>query len=68
MLTVVHRMRLVDGRVAEFRDHPFDRQAEDRFWSARVPAQRDGHAPQGSAEPGAAAVIPPQPKSQHHLG
>ena len=40
--TVVHRLKLADGRIVEFRDHPFDQQAEDRFWSARVPAQRDG--------------------------
>ena len=39
--TVVHRLRLSDGKVVEFRDHPFDQEAEDRLWSARVPAQRD---------------------------
>jgi ketosteroid isomerase-like protein len=38
--TVVHRLRLSGGKVVEFRDHPFDQRAEDRFWSARVPAQR----------------------------
>ena len=53
--TVVHRLRLAGGKLAEFRDHPFDQQAEDRFWSARVPAQRDGNVAD------AAAVIPPQP-------
>lgn len=57
--TVVHRMRLVDGRIAEFRDHPFDQDTEDRFWSARVPAQRDGHAETP------APVIPAQPTSTH---
>ncbi|HEX2893067.1 MAG TPA: nuclear transport factor 2 family protein [Marmoricola sp.] len=56
--TVVHRLRLAGGKLVEFRDHPFDQQAEDRFWSARVPAQRDGNAADASA-----AVIPAQPTS-----
>lgn len=40
--TVVHRLRLSDGKLVEFRDHPFDQQTEDRFWSARVPPRREG--------------------------
>jgi ketosteroid isomerase-like protein len=55
--TVVHRLRLRDGRLVEFRDHPFDQQTEDRFWSARVPAQRDAGQ--------VSAVIPAQPTSAH---
>jgi ketosteroid isomerase-like protein len=59
--TVVHRLRLDDGRLVEFRDHPFDQQAEDRFWSARVPAQRDGHAAETAADEAAGSpVIPSQ--------
>lgn len=74
--TVVHRLRLADGKLVEFRDHPFDQQNEDRFWSARVPAQRDGHlletpvehqAGQARPEPGdgAVPVIPNQPTTRH---
>ena len=48
--TVVHRLRLSEGRLVEFRDHPFDQQSEDRFWSARVPAQRDGERADATAE------------------
>jgi ketosteroid isomerase-like protein len=44
--TVVHRLRLRGGMLVEFRDHPFDQQTEDRFWSARMPTQRDGADPQ----------------------
>ncbi len=62
--TVLHRVRLVEGKVAEFRDHPFDQQSEDRFWSARVPTQRDGHAPKAAGQP-SSAVIPPQPTNTH---
>jgi ketosteroid isomerase-like protein len=72
--TVVHRLRLSEGRLVEFRDHPFDQESEDRFWSARVPAQRDGERADATAEtspeaaaggPTAAPVIPPQPTSSH---
>ncbi len=55
--TIVHRLRVAGGKVVEFRDHPFDQQAEDRFWSARVPAQRDGRG----ADAGIAPLVPAQP-------
>lgn len=43
---VIHRLRLRDDRVVEFWDSPYDQGAEDRFWRARVPAQRrPGHLP-----------------------
>jgi hypothetical protein len=45
--TIVHLIRLRDGMVAEFWDNPFDQRAEDRFWSARVPAQRELSAAAG---------------------
>lgn len=54
--TVVHRLRVRDGKLVEFRDHPFDQEAEDRFWSARVPNQRDGSAGDVSV-----ATVPSQP-------
>jgi ketosteroid isomerase-like protein len=38
--TIVHLLRLRDGVVVEFWDNPFDQQAEDRFWAARIPGQR----------------------------
>lgn len=57
--TVVHRLRLRDGKVVEFRDHPFDQEAEDRFWSARVPAQRERSIEAGPP------TIPQQPTSEH---
>jgi ketosteroid isomerase-like protein len=60
--TVVHRLKVADGRLVEFRDHPFDQQSEDRFWRTRVPAQRDGH---GAEPPPGAPVIPSQPTSTH---
>ena len=69
--TVVHRLRLSDGKLVEFRDHPFDQPAEDRFWSARVPAQRDGDdvtsatsptSPTSGTDP---TVIPAQPTDTH---
>jgi ketosteroid isomerase-like protein len=68
--TVVHRLRLAEGKVVEFRDHPFDQAAEDRFWSARVPAQRDRSTETAGADPVAepaaeAALIPPQPTNAH---
>ena len=63
--TIVHRLRVTDGRLVEFRDHPFDQQAEDRFWSARVPAQRDGHAAEMAADAAEEPVIPPQPTTTH---
>ncbi len=59
--TVVHRLKLSGGRLVKFRDHPFDQQSEDRFWNARVPAQRDGAQAEGSTGSPSAAVIPPQP-------
>ena len=61
--TVVHRLTVADGKLLEFRDHPFDQQSEDRFWRARVPAQRDGHEVEAPAPPG--LVIPAQPTSTH---
>ena len=68
--TVVHRLKLSGGKLVEFRDHPFDQQNEDRFWSARVPAQRDGHSAETSsgspaADSGPVAVIPNQPITRH---
>jgi ketosteroid isomerase-like protein len=72
--TVVHRLRLSDGKLVEYRDHPFDQQTENRFWRTRVPAQRavDGAtADRVGAEQSAAAhasgtaVIPAQPKTTH---
>jgi ketosteroid isomerase-like protein len=64
--TVVHRLKLSGGRIVEFRDHPFDQQSEDRFWSSRVPAQRDGEqADADLAEISPSATIPTQPTSDH---
>jgi ketosteroid isomerase-like protein len=71
--TIVHRLRLSGDKLVEFRDHPFDQRTEDRFWSARVPSQRDGHLVElpGATSSGdsevadAAPVIPNQPTTRH---
>jgi ketosteroid isomerase-like protein len=38
--TIVHLVRLEEGKVVELWDNPIDQRAEDEFWSARMPARR----------------------------
>ena len=63
--TMVHLLRLVDGRVVEFRDHPFDPKAENQFWSARVPVQRDGTGTRAGANPVSSRAVIPTQASTH---
>lgn len=39
--TIVHLLRFSGGKLVEFWDNPFDQPAEDAFWRAQIPAQRD---------------------------
>ena len=57
--TVVHLLRIVDGRLAELWEHPFEPRVEDQFWRERsaglslavLPAQRRPPVAEGSTPP-----------------
>jgi hypothetical protein len=55
--TIVHLLRFSHGKLVEFWDNPFDQPAEDAFWRARIPAQRDRR----SQRPGGVGLQPAPP-------